>query len=221
MSAMDGMPMMWIRMPGQTWPGAAASFLIMWVAMTVAMMLPSLVPALRRYHVLAGGRGAARPGSLTALVGIGYFSVWTVLGAAVFPVGVALSAIAMRQPALARTVPVAVGAVVLVAGALQLTRWKARRLAHHVAVVRSSGSRSSDAGVAWGHGVRLGIDCAYCCAGLMAIPLVVGIMDLRVMAAATVAITAERLLPDGVRAARTVGVLCVAAGLFLIVRAVT
>jgi hypothetical protein len=32
--------MAWMRMPGQTWPGAAASFLVMWVA----MMLPSLVP---------------------------------------------------------------------------------------------------------------------------------------------------------------------------------
>ena len=52
MSAMGEMPMpggwtmsmAWMRMPGQTWPGAAASFLGMWVAMMVAMMLPSLVP---------------------------------------------------------------------------------------------------------------------------------------------------------------------------------
>ena len=36
------MSMAWMRMPGQTWPGAAASFLGMWVAMMVAMMLPSL-----------------------------------------------------------------------------------------------------------------------------------------------------------------------------------
>jgi hypothetical protein len=32
--------------PGQTWPGAAASFLCMWVVMMVAMMLPSLVAML-------------------------------------------------------------------------------------------------------------------------------------------------------------------------------
>src|SRR5439155_4659683 len=51
MSAMGEMPMpggwtmsmAWMRMPGQTWPGAAASFLCMWVVMMVAMMLPSLV----------------------------------------------------------------------------------------------------------------------------------------------------------------------------------
>ena len=37
------MAMAWTRMPGQTWPGAAASFLGMWVVMMVAMMLPSVV----------------------------------------------------------------------------------------------------------------------------------------------------------------------------------
>src|SRR6185503_20496768 len=50
MSAMDEMPMpggwtmsmAWMRMPAQTWPGAAVSFLGMWVVMMVAMMLPSL-----------------------------------------------------------------------------------------------------------------------------------------------------------------------------------
>jgi predicted metal-binding membrane protein len=31
--------MAWMRMPGQTWLGAAASFLGMWVVMIVAMML--------------------------------------------------------------------------------------------------------------------------------------------------------------------------------------
>ena len=44
------MSMTWMRMPGQTWLGAAASFLGMWVVMTAAMMLPSLVPMLTRYR---------------------------------------------------------------------------------------------------------------------------------------------------------------------------
>ena len=65
MSAMGEMPMpggwtmsmAWMRMPGQTWPGAAASFLGMWVVMMVAMMLPSLVTMLWRYR----GRRATLP----------------------------------------------------------------------------------------------------------------------------------------------------------------
>src|SRR5882724_1604070 len=35
------MSMMWMRMPGQTWILAALSFLLMWLAMMVAMMMPS------------------------------------------------------------------------------------------------------------------------------------------------------------------------------------
>ena len=54
MSAMGGMPMpggwtmsmTWMKMPGQTWPCAIASFLGMWLVMMVAMMLPSLAPML-------------------------------------------------------------------------------------------------------------------------------------------------------------------------------
>ena len=48
------MSMTWMRTPGQTWPGAAASFLGMWVVMMVAMMLPSLVPMLWRYRQAVG-----------------------------------------------------------------------------------------------------------------------------------------------------------------------
>jgi len=52
-------------MPGQTWPGAAASFLSMWVVMMVAMMLPSLVPMLWRYREAVGRTGERRIGWLT------------------------------------------------------------------------------------------------------------------------------------------------------------
>src|ERR1700744_2783217 len=62
MPAMGGMPMpggwtmsmTWMRMPGQTWSGIAASFLGMWTVMMVAMMLPSLVPMLGRYRQTIG-----------------------------------------------------------------------------------------------------------------------------------------------------------------------
>src|SRR5947209_7224756 len=137
MSAMGGMPMpggwtmsmAWMRMPGQTWQGAAASFLGMWVVMMVAMMLPSLVPMLWRYRRAVGRFGEARLDRLTTLVGVGYYFVWTVFGMAAFPLGVALATVEVQQPALARAVPLAVGAIVLIAGALQFTAWKARHLA--------------------------------------------------------------------------------------------
>ena len=170
MSAMGEMPMpggwtmsmAWMRTPGQTWPCAAASFLGMWVVMMVAMMLPSLVPMLWHYRQAVGGTGETRLGPLTALVGVGYFVVWTVFGMAAFALGVALTAVEMQQPALARAVPIAVGVVVLMAGSLQLTAWKARHLACCREAPARGRSLPPDAGTAWRHGLRLGLHCSYC-----------------------------------------------------------
>jgi predicted metal-binding membrane protein len=227
MSAMGEMPMpggwamsmAWMRMPGQTWPGAAASFIGMWAMMMVAMMLPSLVPMLQRYRQAAARTGETRLGWLTALVGMGYFFVWTVPGMAAYPLGIALAAVEMRQPALARATPIAAGVIVLIAGAHQLTAWKAR----HLACCREAPGRGrvlpADARTAWRHGLCLGFHCVQCCAGLMLVLLVVGIMDLRAMALVMAAVTVERLAPAGERVARAIGAVVVGAGVFLIVRA--
>jgi predicted metal-binding membrane protein len=214
------MSMAWMQMPGQSWPGAAASFLGMWVVMMVAMMLPSFVPMLWRYRQAVGPRiGGTRLAWLTALVGVGYYFVWTVIGLAAFVLGVALAAVEMQVPVFARAVPIATGLVVLIAGAVQFTAWKARQLACCRAAPGRGRTLAVDAGTAWRHGVRLGIRCSYCCAGLTAILLVIGVMDLHAMAVVTAAVTLERLAPTGAHVARGIGVVVVAAGLVLIARA--
>jgi predicted metal-binding membrane protein len=228
MSAMGGMrmaggwtmSMAWMRMPGQTWPGAAASFLGMWVVMMVAMMLPSLVPMLWRYRQAVGSTGRTRLGRLTTLVGVAYFFVWTVFGIAIFPLGVALAAVEMQEPALSRAVPIAIGVVVLIAGALQFTAWKARHLACCREAPGAGRALPADARTAFRHGLRLGVHCSSCCAGLMAVLLVIGVMDLRAMLVVAAAIAVERLAPAGERVARAIGAVTVGAGLLLIARAV-
>jgi predicted metal-binding membrane protein len=219
------MSMVWMRMPRQTWPAAAVSFLAMWVVMMMAMMLPSLAPALWRYCEAVSGRDETRTHQaklvrLSALVGVGYFVVWTIYGMAVFPLGVALAAIEMKQPALARAVPITVGVVVVIAGALQFTTWKAQ----HLACWRQAPGRDcrlpANGGTAWQHGLRLGLHCGCCCANLTAILLVSGVMDVRAMAAVTAAITIERLAPDGEHVAHVIGTVVVGAGFVLIVQAV-
>jgi predicted metal-binding membrane protein len=232
MSGMRGMPMRggwtmsmaWMRMPGQTWPGAAASFLGMWIAMMVAMMLPSLAPMLWRYRQAISSTRETCPGRLTALAGVGYFFVWTVFGMGVFPLGVALAAVEMQHPTLARAVPVAAGVVVLIGGALQCTRWKVNHLACCREIVGRSRTLSPeatpvDSGAAWRHGLRYGLHCGCCCAGLTMVLLAIGVMDLRAMAFVMAAITVERLAPAGERVARGIGAVVVGAGLLLIARA--
>ena len=226
MSAMGGMPMpggwmmsmAWMRMSGQSWPVMASSFLSMWVVMMMAMMLPSLIPMLLRYREAVGGTHAPSLGFLTMLVGVGYFVVWIVFGIVAFSLGVALAEIEMQQPTIARAVPMAIGVVVLIAGALQFTKWKAR---HLVCCRKAPGigcKLPADAGTAWRHGLFLGLHCGQCCVGLIAILLVTGVMDLRAMAFVAAAITVERLAPGGKRVAHAIGFVIVAAALFLIAR---
>ena len=217
--------MAWTPMCGQGWIEAEASFLAMWTVMMAVMMLPSLVPALWRYRgAFRRAEGAPAVLSSVVLAG-GYVLVWTLLGAAVYPLGVATMAAVSRFPALTRALPIAAGLVVLSAGALQLTRWKARQLV----CCRGTWWRESSgcecppsAGIfaAGRHGVRLGLYCVRCCAGLTAALLVTGFMSWPAMLVTTAAVNLERLLPGGARVARAVGVGLIGAGLLLTVRAV-
>ena len=227
MSAMGGMEMpggwamsmMWMWSPKQSWLGAAASFVGMWVVMMVAMMLPSLTPTLWRYRESIGEAGGAWPGWLTSLVGAAYFAVWAVLAVIVFALGSALADIAMRESALAHVVPIVVGVAVLVAGVIQHTEWKARRLAYCREVADRHLTPPVGAGAAWREGWCLGLHCVQSCAGLTLAMLAVGVMDLRTMAAVAAAVTFERVAPSGMRVARIIGVVIVAVGLVVIVQA--
>ena len=227
MSAMPAMPMpgdwtmsmTWMRMPGQTWLTAGASFFAMWLLMMAAMMLPSLVPMLSRYRRELATIGVAGLGHLSVLAGVGYFAVWGLIGVVVFPLGTALAALEMQQPAVARGVPLAAAVVVLFAGVLQFSAFKAR----HLACCRNGAPHDAvpvhRLGALW-HGMRFGLHCSCCCAGLMAILLVVGVMDLRVMALVTAAITVERFAPNGEFVARAIGAVSVAAGAWLVAQSI-
>jgi predicted metal-binding membrane protein len=207
-------------MCGGHWPDAAASFLCMWSAMTVAMMLPVLLPALGAYRAALARAGVARWARLAASMAAGYFAVWIALGAAIFPLGVAVSAMAQRVPAAARAVPTAVGLVVLLAGMLQSSDWKMRQLAGcRTLPCGESGAPIAIAG-AWKKGLKLGVRCMLCCAGLTAMLLAFGIMDPIAMAVTTAVIVLERLAPGGPRFARATGIAAVAAGAFMTAHAV-
>ena len=227
MQAMGGMPMpggwtmamAWMRMPGESWPGAAASFLGMWTTMMVAMMLPSLVPMLWRYRQRLRGGGEKRIGLLAAVAAVAYFVVWSAIGLAVYPLGATLATIEMRQAALAPAVPIATGIVVLMAGMFQFSGQKTRALAACQQPLGRGRVLPATVGTAWRDGLHLGLRCLSSCAGLMAILVVLGVMDVRVMAVVTAAITLERVASAPARAARIVGAVTIGAGALVIVRA--
>jgi predicted metal-binding membrane protein len=208
-----------MAMPQQTWYGAAAGYLGMWMAMMVPMMLPSLVPMLSRYRRSVRGPHGIHLHGLTTLVGGGYFVVWAVLGMAAYAAGAGVMAVEARWGKVAQWLPVAAGVVLLVAGGAQLTSWKARQLARWREGSGHGWPPLPSVRGAWWHGLGLGVRCSLCCGSLMLALLAIGMMDLVAMAAVTLAISAERLAPAPLRITRVTGVAIVVAGLLTIARA--
>ena len=184
------MPMAGMEMPGHVWPGTAADFLGMWMAMMVPMMLPAVIPTLLSYRQSRGRTG---------IVAFGYFAVWTLSGAIAYP----FASAAIDLP------PVTTGIVVIAAGAFQFTAWKAR----HLNCCRRPESGPS----AWRGGLRLGFHCVCSCAGATAILMVTGMMDVSVMAIVAAGITLERVVPAALslHVSRAMGTVAAASGLLL------
>ena len=208
MPTMPGMSMTWMRMPGQTWFDATAMFVGMWTVMMIAMMLPSLAPTLARYR---RDRSLRHRDRKTVAIALGYFLVWSLLGAVVFPLGVAISKAAMQPPIVA-AIPDIAGFLLVLAGALQFTRWKMHQL--------DCCKNLPKCGVSAGDfrtGLRLGLHCCCCCIGPTIALLIFGAMDLRAMAVVGTAITLERTLPNGQRVARVAGAIAIVVGIFVMV----
>src|SRR3954464_13989690 len=117
-----------MSMPRQEWYLALPGYLRMWLTMMVPMMLPSLFPMVSRYRRSVPATGLRRHG-LAVLVGLGYFAVWAGLGVLAYGATAGVMAIEMGWGRAGRWLPGAAGVALLVAGATQLTGWKARQLA--------------------------------------------------------------------------------------------
>lgn len=187
---------------------------MMAVGMMVAMMLPSFAPAPFRYHRALRAGCVSHAFARTILFTAAYIVVWTAVGLLLFVVD--RQASMTSAPLSAR--PGLVAAILLAAGAVQQTPWKARRLARCrelcVDVERLGRPMRAD----WAHGFRVGIDCVLNCAGLMAVLLVTGLMDMRVMVAITAAIAVERHAPQRLHIARVTGAVALIAGVMMCAR---
>jgi len=208
------MDMMWMPMGNAIL--AWAMFTIMWLAMMVAMMLPSTMPLLLLHRRAAAFRGEAHLGRSILALATGYFFVWTLFGIVAYLFGLTITRGAMHSAAFSRAVPVAGGLALSMAGVYQFTPWKSACLKH---------CRNPPTLVAHhlSHGhlgaIRLGLHhgalCAACCWGLMLIQLVLGAMNLVVMATVAIVIAMEKLLSNGERLAKATGVVAIAAGVII------
>ncbi len=189
------------------------------VAMMVAMMLPSIAPVVWRYHRHLRANRYPRSAQRTALFAAGYAGVWTVIGLVLFAM-TAASPACTASPADPPFAPWAAGAVVLCAGVIQRSRWKANQLLRCREACVTARAVGQTVMTAWRDGVRLGVDCGLSCGAPMAVLFVAGLMDARMMLVITAAITAERIGPGGARIARLTGAVALVVGLLMCLRAI-
>ncbi|MEO8633572.1 MAG: DUF2182 domain-containing protein [Chloroflexota bacterium] len=177
------------------------TFLVAWIVMMAAMMLPSSAPMLLLYR-LSAGDGAN--GELRTLAfGAGYLLVWAVVG------GVVLIAQRLVEMAVSPEVrPYGVAAVLLAAGAYQFTPMKATCL-------RACQTPADFLVRHWRGGgtigaLRLGLDhglyCLGCCWALMAVLVAAGGMGIAWVALIALIVLVEKLAPRAIWFGRAVGV---------------
>lgn len=215
--AMDGAAM--AMMDLQPWtPARFGMMFAMWAIMMVGMMLPSATPATLIYAAVA--RKAAREGAVvapTAAFVAGYLCMWTFfsLGATLAQWG--LERAALLSPMLVASSPALGGALLIAAGAYQLTPFKdaclehCRSPAHFIAAHWSPGTIG-----ALRLGFRHGAYCLGCCWVLMGLLFFGGVMNLLWIAAITVFVLVEKVLSRGSHFA---GVGLIAAGILVLIRA--
>lgn len=190
-------------------PLGAALFLVTWVVMMAAMMLPSVVPFTIGIGRLmrAGGAG----GSGTALLTLGYFAVWVATGALAFLVWRAFEELSVGSP----TAAARAGSVVLLGAAVyQVTPLKRVCLRHcrsPALLLFQHGPQavSSRLGAARA-GLSHGLYCLGCCWALMAVLLALGVMSLVWMAVVAAVIAVEKVSRHGEAISRALGVLLAA-----------
>ena len=196
------MSMMWMPMEGQSWFASATSFLFMWLAMMVAMMLPSALPNFLRVR---------RQWASLCCIASGYFAIWLAAGVGIYALGAAFAAVAIRSEFFSRAVPWLLGASLIAAGAVQFTRWK---MTHLLRCRSPFGCAIScpKYETSFQLGCKQGIVCCLCCAAPMTIQLALGIMNPLVMIVVAMIIAAEKVLRRPEAIARIVGLSATLAG---------
>jgi predicted metal-binding membrane protein len=179
-----------------------------WGVMMAAMMLPSAAPMILLYRTVTGKLSAERETAIpVALFGAVYLAIWLIVGIPVYGAYVATAFLSGRSAAFAAATPYAVSVVVFAAGVYQLTGAKRACLRHCESPLEFLMKRWRSGRAATLHlAVEHAGYCLGCCWGLMAILVVAGAMSTPWVLAVTLAVFAEKVMPQGQRTARVIGI---------------
>lgn len=209
----------WMMAPRWTL-GHDLALLAMWLVMMTGMMLPSAAPALLIYAaVLRRAEPAGRTAGRIYAFAAGYLVVWFAFSIAATVLQRLLATADLLSPMMELRSPVLGGVLLIAAGVYQLLPFKQTCLQSCQSPVAYIANHwRAGAGGAWRMGVGHGVFCLGCCWVLMLLLFVGGVMNLAWIAAITIFVLAERLLPPRLQGGRTSGLALIALGVWFALR---
>ena len=188
-------------------PPPLLALVLMWWIMMAAMMLPSAAPTILLYARVRSQRGSVGIAAPWMFL-LGYLLIWLV-----FSVVAAAIQRAVAGPAMAIVDARADGLLLMAVGIYQLTPLKSAclRQCQSPAAFLSRHWRAGPVG-ALRLGVIHGAYCVGCCWLLMALLFVGGVMNFAWIAALTLLVGVEKLVPGGEWVGRAAGVALIAWG---------
>jgi predicted metal-binding membrane protein len=217
MPAMEGMPDM--AEPMGLTLRTFAWLAPMWVAMMIGMMTPGAAPMLLLFARLQRvGRPDVNPAAAILVFAAGYGLVWTGFSLAAALLQAFLSEQAWLGMAMRLDTPSARAAVLITAGMFELTPLKSRCLEKCRSPVHFLAEHGSQGlAAAFRTGVHHGLFCIGCCAALMGVLFVAGVMNPLAIGGLAVLVLAQKLAPAAWRLDLLTGVALVAAGIVLLI----
>lgn len=220
MSASGGC--MGMEMPElSAWPASTLlPLFVMWSIMMVAMMLPSALPMILTFAaVTRNRRRLGRPYVPVAIFMSGYIIVWCLFSALAALGQWLLHRTALLSSSMASTSTLFAGLLLLGAGIFQFTPLKRACLTRCRAPLEfiMTQWREGRQG-ALRMGIEHGVFCTGCCWALMALLFVLGVMNILWIAALTLLVCVEKMLPARAQVSLATGILLITWGVFLLTR---
>lgn len=206
-------------MPGQgDWgPRDLSLVFVMWVAMAMAMMLPTAVPVFSTYAEEAEAKlsRAERSASVLWLIG-GYFAVWVGYSLVATLAQWGLTELRALNPAMGPASLMLAGTTLVAAGVYQFTPAKQGCLIRCQMPTRYIVANWSKTPIGvFRLGIEQGLFCLGCCFALMTVMFAVGVMNVIWIAVIGLAMIAEKTIPHPA-VSRVIGVALIAWGAALI-----
>jgi len=219
--ARDSMPMSGAMAMPNMMPWSATDFgfmFVMWAVMMVAMMLPSASPMILIFDRVQEKRRSdgRQQVSVLAFIG-GYFLVWTGFSLFATILNWGLHTGGVLSSMMGHAPPLLGGVLLIFAGLYQWTPQKHACLDHCRSPIGFLMAHWHDGGFGAARmGLHHGIYCLGCCWMLMLLLFVLGVMNLPWVAALTVVVLVEKVLPKGEVLSRLLGVALAIWGFWLV-----